>query len=119
MDGILQGEILQFFYLRGIVEENHSVAHQDTHQRHKAEDGGHGDGHSSEEDTHRRTKDTERQTYHDEYGFADTLEVPQQHKEDDGNRDDQSTGNLRGGILIIIILATYFHLHTIGQLETF
>ena len=44
--------------------------------------------------------------------------MPQQHEEDDGNGDNQSTENLRGGVFIVIILAANLHLHAFRQLET-
>ena len=118
MDGIFQREVLQFLHLCGIVEEDDAVAHKDTHQRHETEDGGQRYRHASEEDTHSRTEDAQRQTYHDEHGLADLAEVPQQHEEDDGNRDDQGTDNFRRGLVVIFILTANLHLHVFGQLES-
>ena len=118
MNGFFQWEMLQFHHLSGIVEEDDAVTHQNTHQRHKTEDSSHGDGHTSEEDTRSRAENTQRQANHDQHGLADTLEVPEQYEEDDGNGDDQGTGNLRSGVFIIIILTAYLHLHAFGQLET-
>ena len=118
MNGFLQWEVFQFHHLRRVVEEDDSVAHEDTHQRDETEDGSHRDGYASDKDTHRRAEDAERQAYHNQQSLADILEVPQQHKEDDGNGDDQRTCNLRSGIFIVIILATYLHLYAFGQHES-
>ena len=119
MDGILQREVLQFLHLGGIVEEDDAVTHQYTHQRYEAEDGSHRDGYASDKDTHRRAEDAQRQTHHDEHGLADLAEVPQQYEEDDGNRDNQRTDNLRGGLLVVFILTADLQLHVFGQLESF
>ena len=117
MDGILQREMLQFLHLRRIVEEDHAVTHQDTHERDKAQDTGHGELHTLDHQTDGHTKHAEREADHDQHSLADILEMPQQHEEDDHHRHHEGTGNLGTGLVVSLILSTVLYLHALGQLE--
>ena len=98
--------MLQFLDLCGIVEEDDTVSHKDTHQRDEAQDAGQRELDALDEQSHSHTEDAKYQTTHNEQSLADTLEVPQQYEEDNHNRHDESSGNLRTVLAVVSLLTT-------------